>query len=89
LAGNPEHHTGVALVKLGYVVLCIDALGFEERQAPEPTGILNRPSLKNGAYERFLFLRYLVQGKTLAWKNILDMRRAVDYLETRAEVNAD
>ena len=89
LAGNPEHHTGVALAKLGYVVLCIDALGFEERQAPKPDGILHRPPLKNGAYERFLFLQYLVEGKTLAWKNILDMRRAVDYLETRPEVKAD
>jgi len=89
LAGNPEHHTGVALAKLGYVVLCIDALGFEERQAPEPAGILNNPRLLNGAYERFLFLQYLVEGRTLAWKNILDMRRAVDYLESRPEVKSD
>ena len=34
LAGNPMHHTGVALVKEGYVVLCPDALCFEERQSP-------------------------------------------------------
>ncbi|MCA9055847.1 MAG: hypothetical protein KDA75_18560, partial [Planctomycetaceae bacterium] len=26
LAGNPMHHTGVALARLGYVVLCPDAL---------------------------------------------------------------
>src|SRR5262245_63012256 len=32
LAGNPMHHTGAALAREGYVVLCIDALGFEERQ---------------------------------------------------------
>ncbi|MCA9230134.1 MAG: dienelactone hydrolase family protein [Planctomycetales bacterium] len=89
LAGNPEHHTAAALARLGYVVLCIDALGFEERQAPEPTGLLGRPRLQNGDYERFLFLQYLVAGKTLAWKNILDMRRAVDYLESRPEVRPD
>ena len=33
-AGNPMHHTGVALAKEGYVVLCPDALCFEERQDP-------------------------------------------------------
>jgi len=86
LAGNPMHFTGVALAKLGYVVLCIDALGFEDRRNPE---LADDGTLDNGGYERYLFLRYLVQGKTLAWKNILDMRRAVDYLQTREEVVAD
>jgi dienelactone hydrolase len=82
LAGNPMHHTGVALAKLGYIVLCPDALCFEERQDPEK-------KLKGGAYERFEFLRYVVDGKCMAWKNILDMRRAVDYLVSRTEVKAD
>jgi dienelactone hydrolase len=82
LAGNPMHHTGVALVKLGYVVLCPDAVCFEERQDPEG-------KLKDGNYERFVFLRYVVAGKCMAWKNILDMRRAVDYLVTRPEVRPD
>jgi dienelactone hydrolase len=81
LAGNPMHHTGVALAKLGYVVLCPDALCFEERQ--DPTG-----TLKNGNYERFEFLRHVVAGRSMAWKNILDMRRAVDYLASRPEVDA-
>jgi len=80
LAGNPMHHTGVALVKEGYVVLCPDALCFEERQSQHLAG---------GSFERFEFLRYVVAGKCLAWKNILDMRRAVDYLCSRPEVCAD
>lgn len=79
LAGNPMHHTAVALVREGYVVLCPDALGFEERQ--DPTG-----TLKEGDYERFEFLRQVVRGRSLAWKNVLDMRRAVDYLVSRPEV---
>lgn len=79
LAGNPMHHTGVALARLGYVVLCPDALCFEERQ--DPTG-----ALKGGNYDRFEFLRYVVAGRCMAWKNILDMRRAIDYLQSRAEV---
>ena len=77
LDGNPMHHTGVALAKEGYVVLCPDALCFEERQDKR---------LKGGNYERFEFLRYVVAGKCMAWKNILDMRRAVDYLCSRPEV---
>ena len=81
LAGNPMHHTGVALAKLGYVVLCPDALCFEDRQ--DPTG-----KLTGGNFERFEFLRYVVDGKCMAWKNILDMRRAVDFLCSRSEVDA-
>lgn len=79
LAGNPMHHTGVVLAKEGYVVLCPDALCFEERQD-------NR--LRDGDFERFEALRYLVAGKCMAWKNILDMRRAVDCLCSRPEVKA-
>ncbi|MEK6235600.1 MAG: dienelactone hydrolase family protein [Planctomycetales bacterium] len=80
LAGNPMHHTGAALAREGYVVLCPDALCFEERQGEK---------LKGGADERFEFLRYVVDGRCMAWKNILDMRRAVDYLSGRPEVLAD
>jgi dienelactone hydrolase len=82
LAGNAMHHTGVALAKLGYVVLCPDAICFEERQDPEG-------KLKGSAFERFEFLRQVVAGRCMAWKNILDMRRAVDYLVSRPEVDAD
>lgn len=81
LAGNPMHHTGVALAREGYVVLCPDALGFEEREQGY--------RLKGGSLERYLFLKYVVSGKCMAWKNILDMRRAVDYLASRPEVRMD
>ncbi|MEA1949837.1 MAG: alpha/beta hydrolase family protein [Planctomycetota bacterium] len=80
LAGNPMHHAGVALAREGYVVLCPDALCFEQRRSEKLVG---------QDYERFEFLRYLVSGKCMAWKNILDMRRAIDYLCSRAEVQAD
>lgn len=82
LAGDPTQHTGAALAREGYVVLCPDAQCFEERQ--DATG-----RLKGGNYERFEFLRYLVQGKCMAWKNILDMRRVIDFLVSRPEVKAD
>ena len=80
LAGSPMHHTGVALAKEGYVVLCPDALCFGERQ---------NDKLKKGDFERYEFLRYVVAGKSMAWKNILDMRRAVDFLASRPEVKPD
>ena len=79
LVGDPMHHTAVALVREGYVVLCPDTLGFEERQ--DLTG-----KLQDECYERFEFLRQVVRGRSLAWKNVLDMRRAVDYLVSRPEV---
>ena len=80
LDGAPMHHTGAALAREGYVVLCPDMLCFGERRDE---------ILKNGDYERFEFLRYLVNGKCLAWKNILDIRRAVDLLVARNEVQSD
>ncbi len=82
LAGNPMHHTAVALAREGYVVLCPDALCFEDRQ--DPKGIL-----KDGEFERFEFLRQVVRGRSLAWKHILDMKRAIDVLCSRPEVLPD
>ncbi|MCA9267124.1 MAG: dienelactone hydrolase family protein [Planctomycetales bacterium] len=81
LAGAAMHHTGAALAREGFVVLCPDALGFEDRQKPY--------RLQGRDLERYLFLDYTLRGKCMAWKNILDMRRAVDYLVTRPEVAAD
>eukprot|EP01047_Picozoa_sp_COSAG01_P082810 COSAG01_NODE_17068_length_1181_cov_1.451941_2_plen_241_part_00 len=99
LAGDPSHHTGVALARQGFVVLCPDALCFEERQTPRQTeeqyattapghvaaaeaelsdeGGLKSGGLKGGDLERFEFLRYVVDGKCLAWKSVLDFRRSV------------
>jgi dienelactone hydrolase len=80
LIGNPMHFTGTALAQEGYVVLCPDAICFEERKDTV---------LHGSDFERFTFLRYLVGGKCLAWKNILDMRRAIDYFTSRPDVNAN
>ena len=82
LDGNPMHHTGAALAREGYVTLCPDALCFEGRQDP-------KGKLKRGHFERSEFLRYVVAGKSMAWKNILDMRRSIDLLAVRPEVKAD
>jgi dienelactone hydrolase len=76
------HHTAVALVREGYVVLCPDSLCFEERQ--DPSGIL-----KDGDFERFEFLREVVRGRCLAWRDIFDMKQSVSMLCDRPEVNKD
>ena len=81
LAGNKMHHTGVALAREGYVVICPDAWGFEDREEGY--------RLKGGNLERFLFLQQVVAGRCMAWKNILDMRRVVDLICTRPEVDTD
>lgn len=79
------HWTGVALAKEGYAVLCPDAAGFGERNR-RPNPYFPR-DLRGRDLEHFLFGMYVAAGKCLAWKNILDMRRAVDYLASRPEVD--
>ena len=89
LTGDPMHHTGVALAQQGFAVLCADALGFEERERPAGTSGSTDEPLKGGNLERWEFLRYVVQGKSLAWKNIVDVKRSVDLLCARPEIAAD
>ena len=45
--------------------------------------------MHGGALVRVELLRQVVDGRCMAWKNILDMRRAVDFLVSRSEVDAD
>jgi dienelactone hydrolase len=77
---GPMHQTGAALAQEGYVVLCPDAAGFGERN--------RRGRLRGRDLEHYLFGMYVAEGKCLAWKNILDMRRAVDLIASRPEVDA-
>lgn len=79
ISGDPMHHTGKWLAQHGYVVLCPDAVCFEQRRGRRQ---------ENFQYEHYLFCKYLLQGKSLIWKVILDVRRAVDYLAGRPEVDA-
>ena len=80
LEGAAMHHTGVALARDGYVVICPDAAGFGERN--------KRGALDGRNLEHYLFAMQVVDGRSLAWKNINDMRRAVDYVASRPEVDA-
>jgi dienelactone hydrolase len=68
----------LGLVKLGFVVLAVDAFGAGERYT--------RPAL--GTYHGALYGSTLwPSGYTLAGMQVYDNRRAVDYLCSRPEVN--
>lgn len=75
------YHYGIDLCLRGYVVLCPDHLGFEDRRPPEY--IREESShLKDRNYERFLFCKYILNGTTLQAKYISDLSRGIDFLET-------
>jgi dienelactone hydrolase len=70
----------VGLVKLGFLVLAVDAFGAGERY-PEPA---------QGTYHGALFGGSLwTVGQTLLGFQVYDNRRAVDYLLTRPEIDGD
>ena len=78
--GNPQQAYAAELCARGYVTLAPDAIGFEERGYPDLSG----PD-----YERFLAHELLLKGLTLQGKMIWDVIRAVQYLTSRPEVDAD
>jgi dienelactone hydrolase len=80
LGSTPDQHYAIELARRGYVTLVFDALCFNERQ--DATG-----KLKNSDYERYEAMYRLTEGKTLQGKYVWDARRALDYLETRPEVD--
>ena len=70
----------LGLVKLGFVVLALDAFGAGERH----------PTPGAGAYHGALLGASLwPAGQTLLGMQVYDNRRAVDYLLTRPEVDGD
>jgi dienelactone hydrolase len=75
--------TGEELVRAGYVVLCIDAYAFGQRQAQGPAG----EAEKGGATETSLFKTFLWEGRTLWGMMVRDDLLALNYLVTRPEVD--
>ena len=80
LGSTPDQHYGIELARRGYVTLAPDALCFGERQ--DAAG-----KLKDASYERFEALHRITEGKTLQGKYVWDARRALDYLQSRPEVD--
>jgi len=80
LGSTPDQHYAIELARRGYVTIAPDALAFGERQ--DSAG-----KLKDASYERFEALHRITEGKSLQGKYVWDARRALDYLETRPEVD--
>jgi len=80
LGSTPDQHYAIELARRGYVTIAPDALAFGERQ--DAAG-----KLKDASYERFEALHRITEGKSLQGKYVWDARRALDYLETRPEVD--
>jgi len=80
LGSDPNQHYALELARRGYVTMVFDALCFNERQ--DTTG-----KLKDGDYERCEAMYRITEGKSLQGKYVWDARRALDYLETRPEVD--
>ena len=81
LASDSSQHYALELARRGYVTLVFDALCFNERQ--DATG-----RLRDADYERYEAMYRITEGKSLQGKYVWDARRALDYLETRPEVDA-
>lgn len=79
-AGNPQQAYAADLCARGYITLAPDTVGFEDR---------GHPNLSGAEYERFLAYELLLKGLTLQGKMIWDVMRAVDYLASRPEVDAE
>jgi dienelactone hydrolase len=80
LGSTEDQHYALELARRGYVTIAPDALAFGERQDP-------KGKLKGASYERFEALHRITEGKSLQGKYVWDARRALDYLETRGEVD--
>jgi len=81
LVSDSNQHYALELARRGYVTIVFDALCFNERQ--DATG-----KLKDSNYERYEAMYRITEGKSLQGKYVWDARRALDYLETRPEVDA-
>jgi dienelactone hydrolase len=80
LAGNPEQFYALELACRGFITLSPDALCFEDRRDDR---------LPGRAFETFEFTRRVSLGSNLQAKYVWDHQRALDYLVSRDDVDAD
>ena len=79
LIGNPDLAYAKELAEHGFLTLAPDAIAYGERSRREdPVG-----------YNYWLMATKLVQGQTLLAKNIHDVKRGIDYLVSRPDVDPD
>ncbi len=88
LSKNEMYHYGLELCRRGYVVLCPDNLGFEDRRPMESCRRKN-PDLEGASYERMLFCRYILNGSSLQAKYLHDLACGIDYLQTLEHIDGE
>ncbi len=74
---------GLAMVRAGYVVFSFDFFPFGDRKETEHNAMFGYEYACNST-----LIRTLLWGYNLLTLNLFDARRALDYLETRPEVDA-
>ena len=89
LTGNPDWQYGLELARRGYVVLCPDLLGFEDRRPPEEMRAAHSGALEDRAYELWLGKVLAVQGSSLQARYVSDLSRALDVLAAQPGVDPD
>ena len=93
ITGDPNMFYALELCQRGYIAIVPDQEGFEDRRASEADKSRWSQStqhiIENDGYEKFLAMRYLMQGSTLQARYVWDLARAVDYLSTRSDVDAE
>lgn len=88
LSRNKMYHYGLDLCLRGYVVLCPDHLGFEDRRPPEYIRKEN-PHTESEGFERIQFFKYLSYGSSLQAKYLSDLTRGIDFLESLDYVDSE
>lgn len=88
LAGDAAQHTGVELCRRGFVVLCPDHLGFEERR-PRRVARFEGTASGEREQESLLLADQLLLGSSLAAKYLFDLQQAIDVLATDRRVDAE
>lgn len=88
LSKNAMYHYGLELCLRGYVVLCPDHLGFEDRR-PEEFVRKENNHVDGSNYEQFLFTTRILRGSTLQAKYISDLCRGIDVLESLQYVDKE
>lgn len=76
LDGNTENTFALPLLQAGFVVLCVEHIGFGKRRVFKTDGSL----IEGRQGERWLFMQELLKGRTLLGRALADLQRGFTIL---------
>lgn len=85
LIGNPTLAYAKELAQKGFITIASDAVGFEERNKNQYIGI----DILNNYQHQDELTKRIVKGETLLAKALHDIGVAIDYLESRDDVDSE